>query len=242
VKGVILAGGEGTRLRHLAEQSGVSNKHAVEVGGQPMITHPLRTLGEWGCKDVVIVTSPKGENDIREIVGDGSQFEMGVEYAIQKEPLGTANALQQTEGRLDAVFPLICGDVYVDPTPQPSTTERPTLFYTNFPLGIRHTVYFPASDETPAELIEKPSPELMAARNADPNAVMFYFYDPEVFDVIPSLKQTARGELELEDLHRHYLEKYGPEVMQEHIGFAGDMGTPEGLARVEDYIESRENK
>lgn len=233
MKGVILAGGEGTRLRKF---SNGRNKHTVEVGGQPMITYPLRTLGALGCEGVVIVTSPTGLGDIREIVGDGNQFDMDVAYVIQEQPLGTANALQKAEGHIDDVFPLICGDVFIDPTPQPTTTQRPTLFWNEFELGNRHTVYIPSTAEVPAELIEKPTDEYLRERKAGKKAVVFYLYDQEVFNVIPGVGKSARGELELEDLHRHYLDKLGEEIMQQHTGFFGDMGTPDGLARVEDYI------
>lgn len=232
MKGVILAGGEGTRLREI---SSGKNKHTVEVGGQPMITYPLRTLGSLGCEGVVIVTSPTGLGEIREIVGYGSQFNMDVTYAIQEQPLGTANALQQAEGSMEGVFALICGDVFIDPTPQ-TTIQRPTLFWNEFELGNRHTVYIPSTTETPAELIEKPTDEYLRTRKAGRKAIVFYLYDLEVFKVIPRVGKSARGELELEDLHKYYLDKLGEEIMEQHTGFFGDMGTPDGLARVEDYI------
>jgi glucose-1-phosphate thymidylyltransferase len=232
MRGVILAGGEGTRLR---DMSGGRNKHVVEVGGQPMISYPLQTLAEWGCKDVVIVTSPKSLDDISQVVEDTGSSGMSVDYAIQEKPLGTANALQQAKDMVDEVFPLICGDVFIDPTPQPETLERPTLFFTDFEFGNRHTVYVPSTSESPATLVEKPDPKL----NLGNRAVMFYFYDPDVFEVIPKISESARGELELEDLHRFYLDKYGEEVMQEHEGFVGDMGTPDGLARVEGFLKTK---
>lgn len=224
MKGVVLAGGEGTRLREL---SGGRNKHTVEVAGSPMITYPLRTLGDIGCDDVVIVTSPEGERDISTIVGDGSEFELGVSYAVQQSPLGTADALSKVQGRVEGVFPLICGDVYLDPTPD--RADRPTLFFNEYEFGDRHTVWVPETDE----LIEKPDPKLNLGRRA----IVFYFYDDEVFSIIPTITESARGELELEDLHRFYRHQRSAEIV-EHRGFFGDMGTPDGLARVEGYIQN----
>src|SRR5258708_16896232 len=157
MKGVILAGGEGTRLR---EHSAGKNKHTVEVGGRPMITYPLRTLGAIGCEDVVIVTSPTGLEDIKEIVGYGTDFNVDVTYRIQKEALGTANALQQAEHDINGLFPLICGDVFLDPTPK--RVHEPTLFYNEYEFGDQHTVWVPEQNA----LIEKPPAALGLGKKA----------------------------------------------------------------------------
>jgi glucose-1-phosphate thymidylyltransferase len=218
MRGVLLAGGEGTRLR---EVTGGKNKHTVEVGGQPMITYPLETLVKLGCQDVVIVTSPTGLDDIKDIVGHGDSFGTDVTYRIQPEAKGTADALAKAEG-VSGTFPLIMGDVFMDPSP--ARVDKPTLFWNEFPTGHHHSVWHPETNT----IIEKP------VQDIGKRAVVFYFYDERVFDFIPTIQPSERGELELVDIHRYYLEN-GAE-MKQHAGFFGDMGTPAGIKRVEDYL------
>lgn len=222
MKGVILAGGTGSRLREITNGR---NKHTIQVGEKPMILYPLETLGKVGCDEVVIVTDPKDQADLGAIVGDSSRFGMNVTYTPQDKPLGTADALYRVKGQVEGVFPLIMGDVLIDPPPQPVT--EPTLFWNDFELGNQHSVWVPETNQ----IIEKPVEDLGR------RAIIFYFYDDKVFDFIPSIKPSERGELELVDIHNFYLQN-GAQVKQ-HKGFFGDMGTPAGLKRVEKYLRQK---
>jgi len=215
--GVLLAGGTGTRL---AELSGGMNKHAVEVSGRPMIHYPLLNLKNMGCDSVVIVTSPEGIDDLAPLV---AEIDIDVTYRIQPEPGGSAQALGYAEDAVEGVFPVLCADTYFDPKLPPAT--KPTLFWNDYAYGHLHSVWNPETNE----IVEKP------LRDIGKRAIVGYYYDDRVFDVIRSLEPSDRGELELVDLHRFYLENGAD--MVEHKGFFGDMGTPGGLYRVEMHIE-----
>lgn len=228
MKGVILAGGSGTRLREL---SGGRNKQTVEVAARPMIHYPVKTLAELGCRDVVIVSSPTGVGELAQLVGDGSDFGVDTTYKIQAEPKGTADALSKAAGQIDGLFPLIMGDVFLDPTPTPVT--EPTLFWNEFETGHHHSVI----DIPNRTVIEKPPDDVVA--RIGKKAVVFYYFDQTVFDFIPSIKPSERGELELIDIHQFYLDNGA--AIQQHDGFFADMGTPAGIARMQDYVAAKSN-
>lgn len=215
--GVVLAGGNGTRMHEL---TGGHNKHAYEVGGQPMIYYPLDNLKAMGCESIVVVTSPEGLDDLAPIL---ESYDMEFIFKIQPEPNGSAAALALAEGEVGGVFPVLCADVYFDP--KLPKVEKPTLFWCDYAYGNLHSVWNPET----GEIIEKP------VRDIGKRAIVGYYYDERVFDVINSLEPSDRGEIELVDLHRFYLENGAD--MVEHKGFFGDMGTPGGIMRVEKHIE-----
>lgn len=210
MKGVLLAGGEGNRLKNP-----VYNKHLALVGEKLMIEYPLRTLGAMGCSDVIIVGSSKSTPDLVKLIGDGSNYELDVTYKVQAEPKGAADALYRAKG-ITGVFPVLCGDVYFEPALPHA--DKPTLFYNEFEGAQNHSVY------TGSEIVEKPKEDL------GKKAVVGYYYDETVFDIIPEIKPSERGEIELVDIHNFYL-AVGAEV-KEYKGFFGDMGTVNGLYRV----------
>lgn len=216
MKGVVLAGGNGTRM---AELTGGHNKHGYEIEGQPMIYYPLDNLKSMGCDSAVVVTSPEGIADLEPILKD---YDMDITFKIQPEPKGSADALGYAEGEVEGVFPVLCGDVYFDPHLPKS--DKATLFWNDYPYGHLHSVWNPET----GEIIEKP------LRDIGKRAIVAYYYDERVFDVIKGLEPSERGEIELVDLHRFYL-KNGAEMV-EHKGFFGDMGTPGGVYRVGMHI------
>lgn len=217
MRGVLLAGGEGTRMTEL---TGGHNKHAYEVSGQPMIYYPLDTLQNMGCDSVVVVTSPQGVEDLIPLL---SKHKMKTSIVVQPEPNGSAAALGLVDDKVEGVFPVLCADTYFDPKLPPA--DKPTLFWCEYAFGHLHSVWNPET----GEIIEKPLQDI------GKRAIVGYYYDERVFDVIRALEPSARGEIELVDLHRFYAEN-GAEMV-EHKGFFGDMGTPGGLQRVEMHIE-----
>lgn len=220
MKGVLLAGGEGKRL-----ENPLYNKHLSLVYDRLMIEYPLRTLGKMGCTEVMVVGSPSSTKDIIRVFDDGKRFGMDISYKVQHFPLGAADALSKAEGFADGTFPVLCGDVYFDPAPEP--TDKPTLYYHEFEGAQNHSVWNPETNE----IIEKPT------RDIGKRAIVGYVYDERVFEVIKTLQPTSRGELELIDLHNWYLQN-GADVKQ-FDGFFGDMGTPDGLLRVANYIAEK---
>lgn len=217
MKGVILAGGNGTRLQEL---TGGSNKHAYPVLNKPMIRYPLESLEAMGCDSVVIVTNEQGMEDLPPLV---EGHELDISFRVQKIANGAADALAHAEDAVSGVFPVLCGDVYFDPKLPKS--EVPTLFWCDYAYGHLHSVWNPET----GEIIEKP------LKDIGKRAIVGYYYDDRVFEVIQNLEPSERGELELVDLHRFYL-RNGADMV-EHKGFFGDMGTPGGLQRVENHIQ-----
>ena len=216
--GVILAGGNGYRMQEL---TGGYNKHAYEVGGQPMVRYPLNNLVAMGCDSAVVVTNPEGLEDIKRVT---EGFEgLDLTYRIQPEVKGSAEALLYAEGDVEGVFPVLCGDVYFSPN-LPKAVHVPTLYWCDYPDGNKHSVWNPETNE----IIEKP------VQDIGKRAIVGYCYDERVFDVIRGLEPSDRNEIELVDLHRFYLEN-GADLV-EHKGFFGDMGTPGGIHRVERRI------
>ena len=209
MQGVILAGGTGSRL-------GLPyNKQAHEVAGSPMIAYPLQNMDEMGVRDVIIVSSDAGIDELKEVIT------RPVAYRWQEKPLGMANALRCAEG-IKGVFPVLCGDVFFDPAPPHS--DVPALITYEFDGAHNHTVWDPETNG----LVEKP------AKAVGQKAIVAYWFDEAVFELIKDVKPSERGELELIDIYRKYLE-WGAPVL-EYTGFFCDMGTPEGIKRVEEYL------
>lgn len=216
---VLLAGGVGSRLKNP-----VYNKHLAIVNEKLMVEYPLRTLGAMGCTDVVIVGSPESTPDLVRLIGDGSDYSLGATYKVQKVPRGAADALGRAKGLVEGTFPVLCGDVYFDPAPE--LTDKPTLYWTHLDTANQHSVFDPEANV----VVEKPK------QNLGKRAVVAYMYDDTVFDLIPELEPSERGELELVDIHNFYL-SVGADV-KEYKGFFGDMGSPQGLLRVANHIRS----
>lgn len=217
MEGVILAGGEGTRLGRRPY-----NKQLALVYDRMMIEYPAQTLLDMGVTEAQIVTTMSGVIDMGKAYGKNING-LNIEYKVQQTPRGAADALGHTA--IEGVFPVLCGDVYFDPSPEPS--DVPTLYYHEFPGAENHSVWHPESNT----IVEKPIVDLGR------RAIVAYIYDDRVYDVIDSLKPTERGELELIDLHNFYLQN-GAQVMP-YKGFFGDMGTPSGLLRVANHIHEK---
>lgn len=214
-EGVILAGGAGTRLGHNRPY----NKHLTMVYDRPMIEYPVQTLLDMGVEHATIVSSADGVTDMFRNYKDDING-LDVSYEVQYQPLGAAHALGHTA--IEGVFPVLCGDVYFSPA-LPSA-EVPTLFWTDYTNANQHSVY----DPTENRIVEKPTVDLGR------RAVVGYYYDERVYDVIKNLQPSERGELELIDLHNWYLQN-GAEV-REYEGFFTDMGTPDGLLRAAQHV------
>jgi len=222
VTGVILGGGEGTRLYPATR---AYNKHTAIVYDKPMVAYPIETLKEWGCDEIIVVSGPKGCGDLFKVLRNGEDFGVNIHYAVQdNEAGGTAQALGAIEGMVEGTFPVLCGDVYFNPAPEP--VAEATLYWHEFDGAENHTVWNPETNE----LIEKP------LRDIGKRAIVAYWFDERVFDVIKNLEPSARGELEMVDIYKWYLEN-GIQ-MKEYDGTFVDMGTPDGLLKVANYVKN----
>lgn len=218
MKGVILAGGSGSRLKPMTE---TTSKAMVTVYDRPAIEYPLRTLKSLGCEDAIVVASPQSVAEIAGYFKQGERVGMDLEYRVQSEPRGVADAIKRAQKSIQGLFPLLLGDVYVNPD-LPKQTE-PTLFWHEFPYAHQHSVW---DGEI---IVEKP-------RYIDigKKAIIAYYYDERVFEFIDQMSPAQSGELEIVDIHNYY-RQLGAQFV-EYTGFFADMGTPQGLLRAANHI------
>ena len=243
MKGIILAGGSGTRLYPITQ---VLNKQLLPVYDKPMIYYPLSVLMLAGIREVLIISSPEYIDDYRSILKDGSQWGLRIEYAIQEKPAGLAQAF--TLGRNFIGKEPVClvlgdnlffGHGFPDQLRDAATLKTGGLVFAyrvNDPsqYGV---VEFDAHGKV-LSLEEKPSAP--KSRYAVPG---LYFYGPEVCEIADALKPSARGELEITDLNRVYLEKGQLQVKIMGRGIAWlDTGTPSALLKASNFVEMIESR
>jgi glucose-1-phosphate thymidylyltransferase len=204
MKGIVLAGGTGSRLYPLTK---VTNKHLLPIGPEPMIFHPIRKLIDAGIEEILVVTGVDHMGDVVNLLGSGAEFKCRFTYKVQDEAGGIAQALGLASNfaRDDATCVILGDNIFEDPI-------RP--FVENFKeqgqgakLLIKE-VHDPErygvaelDGERIVGIEEKPK---------DPKSAYcvtgIYMYDSNVFDIIPQLKPSGRGELEITDVNNHYIQ------------------------------------
>jgi glucose-1-phosphate thymidylyltransferase len=243
MKGIILAGGSGTRLYPLTL---VISKQLLPVYDKPMIYYPLSTLMMANIRDILIITTPQDQFLFRQLLGDGSKLGISLSFATQDKPRGLAEAF--TIGR-DFVggdhVALILGDniFYGHGLPNLllSARENPlgaTVFGYVVVDPERYGVVEIDSRGRAISIEEKPSkPRSSFAVTG------LYFYDNSVLDIAASLKPSGRGELEITDVNRVYMERGQLAVEIMGRGFAWlDTGTHDSLLEAADYVEILERR
>lgn len=215
MKGVILAGGHGTRLQPLTY---ITNKHLLPVYDKPMIEYPLKTLVDLGCTDILIITGGKHLGSFAEYLGDGRRSGVSITYRVQEMAGGVAHALLEAEGYVDGLFPVILGDNYFES--RPFMPPEPAIFYKEVDNASRFGVYNPDLNN----IVEKPSVYRGLA------VVGFYVYDDRVFNHIRTLSPSRRKELEITDVNNWYLDQGA--TAYEYKPFWSDMGAFDTLYEV----------
>jgi glucose-1-phosphate thymidylyltransferase len=216
MKGVILAGGKGTRMSPVTQ---VMNKHMIPVINRPMILYPLKTLRDMSITDVLIVSGGNHVGDFAEFLGDGSEYGVNITYKVQKEAGGIAQALLLAEGFVDGQFAVILGDNYFESTVLPPKLCACGIVLKRVTDSKRFGVYQNGKIE------EKPK-----YPQTDLAVTGLYFYSPQVFQFIKTLKPSARGELEITDVNNWCLKNLDTDIY-EYQGFWSDMGTPESMLK-----------
>ena len=235
MKGVILAGGQGTRLRPLTK---LTSKQLLPVYNKPMIYYPLETLLKAGIKEVFIVTAPEHAGDFLRLLGSGRDFNARFTYEIQDEPKGLAHGLALAESFADEQpITFILGDNIFDEdfTEDIKSFQSGALIFAKEVDDPRRfgVVEF---DESGKVLSIEEKPENPKSNFAQPG---LYVYDKNVFEYIRTLKPSERGEYEITDLNKIYLEKGN---LQAKIvkGEWLDAGTFESLFKAAEYIRKKE--
>lgn len=219
MRGVLLAGGEGTRLFPLTK---VANKHLLPVYDKPMIYYPLQTLRDMGCKEVVLVSGGNNIGGFAELLKDGKDLGVNITYRVQPEAGGIAQALGCVAGLTSGLFPVILGDNYFSEAPK--MPDKPSIFTKAVHDPQRFGVY------QEGQIVEKPKDPL-----TDQAVVGLYVYDNRVFSIIDGLGLSPRKEYEITDVNNEYL-KLGAQVL-EISGYWSDMGTFDSLMEVANHVK-----
>ena len=236
MKGIILAGGTGSRLFPLTK---VTNKHLLPVGREPMIFYPVKKLVEAGITEILIVTGVDHMGDVVNLLGSGKDFGCRFTYKVQDEAGGIAQALglaHNFAGK-DLLCVILGDNIFQDSIAQHVAAfveqgrgARLLLKQVHDPqrYGVAEVEGLRV-----VRIVEKPKEP-----KSDLAVVGIYFYDPDVFEVIRTLKPSGRGELEITDVNNHYL-RAGTLQCDRLLGWWTDAGTFDSLHAANELVTGR---
>lgn len=244
MKGIILAGGSGTRLYPLTK---VTSKQLLPIYDKPMIYYPMSVLMQAGIRDILIISTPQDTPRFRELLGDGRQFGLNLSYTVQPSPDGLAQAF-------------VLGDRFIDGDPVAMVLgdnifaghglgQRLREAVRNAEAGQSATIFGYYVDDPErfgiVEFDQKGQAISIEEKPKHPKSnycvTGLYFYDSQVVEFAKSLKPSARGELEITDLNRIYLERQRLRVEVLGQGYTWlDTGTHESLVDATNFVKTVE--
>ena len=245
MKGIILAGGSGTRLYPLTS---VTSKQLLKIYDKPMIYYPLSVLIQAGIREILIITTPQDASEFQELLKDGSQFGVKLSYTVQKKPEGLAQAFLLGEDFVgnDAVALILGDNLFAGD----DLKRHLKTAITNAETGKGATVFgYYVDDPERFGVVEFDKEGKVISIEEKPEkpkshycVTGLYFYDNSVIEYAKRLTPSKRGELEITDLNRLYLEneKLNVEILGQTFIWL-DMGTYESLEKAEKYVEEMEN-
>ena len=243
MKGIILAGGFGTRLHPVTI---AVSKQLLPVYDKPMIYYPLATLMLAGIREVLIITTPQDSEAFKRVLGDGAQWGLSIDYAVQDTPRGLADAyILGADFVAGQSSCLVLGDniffghgLTKALAAAGSNADGATVFAYRVADPERYGVVELDAQDRPVAIVEKPT------EPKSPWAVTgLYFYDSEVVDIAANLKPSMRGEIEITDINRTYLERGKLNVELLGRGYAWlDTGTPDSLLEAAQFVQTLEKR
>ena len=238
MKGVILAGGTGSRLHPLTR---ITNKHLLPIYDRPMVTYAIEALVSGGITEILLVTGGTHAGEFFRLLGDGHGHGIGLlQYAYQEREAGIADALGLAERFAgdDRVLVMLADNIFersikpaVDNFEQQERGARIVLSKVDEPEHLRHLGVAELDGDKVVRIVEKPEtpPSAFAVTG-------LYFYDPTVFEFLPTLSPSARGELEITDVNNWFVEK-GEMEYDVVEGFWGDAGESiDAYYEVNDFV------
>ena|SRR3990167_3331215 len=229
MRGIILAGGEGTRLR---PHTYITNKHLLPVYDKPMIYYPLKTLVDMGCDDIMIVSGGEHIGGFSELLENGRDYGISLSYRVQSEPGGVAQALSYADDFVEQngpqqIVPVILGDNYFE-VPITIPSEQ-AIVVKEVDQPERFGVY----DPNTRTITEKPTNPLGKLA-----VIGLYFYKPRTIRRAKTLMPSDRGEMEITDLNNYILKDHETQIIT-YDKFWSDMGTHDTLLEVANYVKNR---
>ncbi len=237
MKGIILSGGSGTRLSPLTR---VTSKQLLPIYDKPMIFYPLQKLLDAGIKDILIIVAPDHCGDYMKLLGSGREFDARFTYEIQDKPEGLSQAFIIGEDFIgkDSVTLILGDNIFEDDFSAAikNFEKGGKIFAKKVPDPERSGVVVFDANMTATKIVEKPKEHI-----SDYAIPGLYIYDSRVVEVAKGVKPSARGELEITDLHNWYLEK-GELKVEVLKGEWIDAGTFESYYRANVWAHEQANK